>query len=222
LRKSALRTDPYLAERYLVSYLPSASSLLLPTKAASRPTDLVALGCAGHTPWDVEYELRDIRSFFKDVRLYFGKEATLETLRREKGDVLHLAVEMQRDEDQPGNTHIVLSDGKSSATFDRVSLGRLLTIPAFGAVVVSNLGEEHTTVHPAEPYVLLAAGSSVVIMNSYVPTRGAKKVFGAGMYTALLSGVAVDAAYRKAQLEMIKDPAYAAPHFWAPFFLWSK
>jgi tetratricopeptide (TPR) repeat protein len=222
LRKSALPADPYLAERYAVSYAPSASSLLLPQSAPGKVTEVVGLGCAGATSWDVEYELRDIRSFYKDVRLYFGKEATLEALRGEHASVLHVAAELVMDDRRPGNAHILVSDGKSAATFAPTPLGELLQLKPFGVVAISNLADEHTQILPAEPYVFLAGGNSTVVANSYVPTRGAKKMFWAGFYSALLSGVDADAAYRKALLEMIKDPKYAAPHLWAPFFLWSR
>lgn len=222
LRKSALPADPYLAERFTVSYLPSMSTLLLPQTSPRNVTEVAALGCPGETSWDVEYELRDIRSFYKDVRLHFGAEATIGTLRAEHADVLHLAVELVLDDRRPGNGHVLLSDGKSAVTYARTSLGDLLSLKPFGVVALSNLSDGHTQIHPAEPYVFLAGGNSTVVLNSYVPTRGAKKTFWAGFYAGLQSGVGADAAYRKAQLEMIKDPRFAAPHLWAPFFLWTR
>jgi hypothetical protein len=222
LRKSALAGDPYLVERFTVSYLPSASAMLLPQAVPRTVKDVVALGCPGETSWDVEYELRDIRSFYKDLRLHFGKDATIGTLRNERADVLHLAAELSLDDRRPDNAHLVLSDGKSAMSTTRIPLGELLSLPSSGVVIVSNLSDAHAQIHPAEPYVLLASGSGMTLLTSYVPTRGAKKMFWAGLYAALASGVGPDAAYRRAQLEMLKDPKYAGPHFWAPFFLWSR
>jgi hypothetical protein len=61
-----------------------------------------------------------------------------------------------------------------------------------------------------------------VIGNGFTPSRKTKKFFGEVFYTALLGGNSVQSAYRKVQMEMIKNPDYAPQFVWAPFFLWGK
>ena len=222
LARGSQRSGGYLAEQHAVSYLPSASTLLLGRAPARKVSEVVALGCPGGTAWDVEYELRDIRAFYKDVRLYFDQQASLATLQKESEDLLHLAVRFQSNDLRPGNSFLTLSDGESPETVRRVPLGELLSLPRIPAVVVSDLDDQRLGVRPAEPYLFLANGTQEVVFTSTVPSRKAKKFFGEVFYTALLAGDDVRGAYRKAQLEMIRTGEYSSPFTWAPFVLWGR
>src|SRR5207249_2628383 len=64
------RTGP-LIERIDVSYLPSAAALLFPSAPEQVVKTVVGFGHPGKTSWDVEYELKDIRSFYDKARMYF-------------------------------------------------------------------------------------------------------------------------------------------------------
>ena len=212
----------FVAEKHAVSYLPSASSLLLPRIRIGQVKEVVGVGCPGGTSWDVEYELRDIRAFFKDVRLYFDQQASLATLQKENEDLLHLAIRFQFNDQRPGNSFFILSDGESAGTMKHIPLGQLLSLPPVPAVVVSDLDEHRAGIRPSEPYLFLANGTQEIVFTSTVPSRKAKKFFGEIFYTTLLTGADVRAAYRKAQLEMIRTADYASPFTWAPFFLWGR
>ena len=222
LRKSPFQNNPYLAEQYLVSYLPSASALFLNGVQLPIVRDVVALGHPGETSWDVEYELRDIRAFYKDARLYFNQQAILATLQKEHCDVLHMAAEVHFNDRKPGNSYLVLSDGQSITSWKRVLFGELFSLPTFATVIISDLAADQNAAHRSEPYIFLANGSGAVIMNVYVPSRKTKKFFGEIFYTALLAGNTSQAAFRRVQLDMIKSPEYSSPFAWAPFFLWGK
>jgi CHAT domain-containing protein/tetratricopeptide (TPR) repeat protein len=234
LRRGAGRGNPYLAERALVRYLPAAFTLGFRSTAPPRPRptaknpeappqkEILAVGHTGTSGWDVEYELRDIRAFFKDARFLFGQQATLAALRQERGDILHLALEFRFDDRNPENSYVLLSDGKAFNTTAPVFWGSLFSIPPFPTVVVSDLAEDRATVRPALPYILLANGTTAVIDQMYVPMRKTKKYFGEVFYTTLLTGASSEAAFRQMQLEMIRNPEYSAPFIWAPFGLWGK
>ena len=222
LARPLQRIGGFLAEGHAVSYLPSASSLLLPRVRKGQVKDVVAVGCPGGTSWDVEYELRDIRAFYKDVRLYFDQQASLATLQKENEDLLHLALRFQFNDPRPGNSFFILSDGESAGSTKRIPLGELLSLPPVAAVVVSDLDAHRLGIRPSEPYLFLANGTQQVVFTSTVPSRKAKKFFGEIFYTTLLAGADVRAAYRKAQLEMIKTGEYAPAFTWAPFFLWGR
>jgi tetratricopeptide (TPR) repeat protein len=222
LARGAQRSGGFVAEQHAVSYLPSAGSLLLGRATKGQVRQVVGLGCPGGTSWDVEYELRDIRAFYKEVRLYFEAQATLATLQKESEDLLHLSLRMQFNDARPGNSFVLLSDGESAETMKRVPLGDLLSLPQIPAVVLSDLNGERQWIRPSEPYLFLSNGTQELIFTSTVPSRKAKKFFGEIFYTSLLSGADVRAAYRKAQLEMIKTADYASPFTWAPFFLWGR
>ena len=222
LSRGMPRTGGFVAEQHAVSYLPSASSLLLPRPRRGQVKEVVGVGCPGGTSWDVEYELRDIRAFYKDVRLYFDQQATLATLRKETEDLLHLAIRFQFNDPRPGNSFFILSDGESAGTMRHIPLGELLSLPPVPAVVVSDLDEHRMGIRPSEPYLFLANGTQQIVFTSTVPSRKAKKFFGEIFYTTLLTGADVRTAYRKAQMEMIRTSDYASAFTWAPFFLWGR
>jgi tetratricopeptide (TPR) repeat protein len=222
LREGRRTESPYVAENHLVSYLPAAVLTKLQGAQLSVVTDVVGLGFAGAVPWDVEYELRDIRAFYKDARLHFREDATLQTLQEEKGDVLHLAIPFTVRQRHPGNSYLLLSDGKSFSTSTEVPLGDLFSLPAFPTLVVSNLSRGGTAHHVCIPYLLLAGGSRAVIVNGFIPSRKAKKYFGELFYTSLLAGNTSTTAFRQVQVGMIKNPEYSSPHLWGVFFLWGK
>jgi tetratricopeptide (TPR) repeat protein len=222
LSKGGLRGGGYLAAQHTISYLPSAGSALLP-RAPQRPVkDVVALGYAGGSGWDVEYELRDIRAFYKEVRLYFGQQASLATLQKERGDVLHIAARFLYDADRPGASCVVLSDGKSADVMKRIPAGELMGIPPSMTVIVSDLDGGRLGIRPAEPYLFLANGTQQVIFTSRTPSRKAKKLFGELFYTSVLGGAASRTAYHEAQVAMIKSAEFGRPSAWAWFTLWGK
>ncbi|MEW6510466.1 MAG: CHAT domain-containing protein [Bacteroidota bacterium] len=222
LHPGALRGGGYFAEQHMVSYLPSAGALLLP-RSSSRPVkEVVAVGYPGGSGWDVEYELRDIRAFYKDVRLYFGQQASLATLQQERGDLLHIAARFLFNDERPGNSCFILSDGKAAEIMKRIPDGELLSLPRYGTVVVSDLDSGRSGIRPAEAYLFLGSGTQELIFTARPPSRKAKKFFGEVLYTSLLAGANSRTAFQKAQTEMIKSAEYAPPHVWAPFVLWGK
>jgi CHAT domain-containing protein len=222
LSRGVAKGGGYVADAHTVSYLPTAGALLLPRPQQTAVKEVVGVGYPGGSGWDVEYELRDIRAFYRDMRLYFDQNACLATLQKERGDVLHLAARFSFNEDRPGNSFLLLSDGKSADPARRVPLGDLLSLPPWPTVVVSDLDGQRLGIHPSEPYLFLANGTQQVIFNSRVPSRKTKKMFGELFYTSLLGGASVRAAYHQAQLDMIRNPAFAGPYQWGWFILWGR
>jgi tetratricopeptide (TPR) repeat protein len=219
LRRNSIQAS-YLAERVLVDYLPSADVLGLRAPPPSIVRDVIALGHEGTSDWDVEYELRDIRAFYKETRLYFGPQATLATLQREHADLLHIAAEFRWDNRDPANSSVILPDSRSPEMARSILQEELLGLPPFPVVVLSNLSPKYSSIHPAEPYLFLANGGRTVIMDGFPPERKTKKYFGEVFYTALLSGKLPCEAFHQAQLDMIRNPDYRSMHTWGAFFLW--
>lgn len=222
LRRTQLQGSPYLAEQRLISYLPGGAWVNERGEEAANLKNIVGLGYAGSTGWDVEYELRDINAFYKEAKLYFGQRASLSTLQRENGDLLHLAMEVRYTDQGPWNAAVIMSDGKSLTSSTSVLFGDLLLLPRFPAVVVSNL----TAGQPYVPAVLaplfLSNGSRMVAINAYTPSRKLKKIFGEVFYTALLSGATPEQAFRKAQQDLIRTADFSSPLVWGSYFLWGQ
>lgn len=211
----------YLIERYAISYLPDARALPLRGAVTQPAKDIVALGNPGRTQWDVEYELRDIRAFFKDAKLLFNQQATIASLKKSAGDVLHLAAEFNYDGRHPGTSSTVLSDGESFNGTRVYNWGHWLDAGMFATTIVSNLSEGEK-IQPELPLIFMLNGSGNVIVNAIVPARKTKKFFGEAFYTSLLAGANGADAYRQALLTMINTPEYSPSSVWAPYFLWGK
>jgi CHAT domain-containing protein len=220
LRRSSIPGTPYFAEQKLVSYLPSALWVRDRGEAEGPVKEVVGLGFAGTTAWDVEYELRDIRAFYKEARLYFGEQATMNSLRGEKGDLLHLAIEVRFPDQAPWNAAMLFSDGQSLTT-TKVPLADLLGLPHFPVFVLSNLAPDEPGVPDAVAPLVLSNGARCVVVNTLTPSRKMKKFFGEAFYTSLLGGMTPARAFQKAQGEMIRNPEFSSPLVWSSYFLWS-
>jgi CHAT domain-containing protein len=221
LRVSRRKSERYLIQRSTVLYLPSAAFLLLPSSQPAQRLGIVGFGHAGTTQWDVEYELRDIRAFAKDARLFFGTEAVLAKLQNERASIFHLAVEFHYDGRAQGNSYLLLSDGISQSTTKSYSWGVLASLPTVEGLILSDLGV-HTGIPPAKPSLLLMRGTRATVMTAYPAHRKTKKYFGELFYTSYLTGNAPQESYRMALVGMIENAEYEAPYIWAPFFLWGR
>ncbi len=222
LRRNNLFGTPFLAEQKTVCYLPGAHWLAGKAAEPGTVKTVAGLGFAGTTAWDVEYELRDIRAFFKEARLAFGQQATLEELQKERADVLHLAVGVRFAAEAPWNAALILSDGKSNTTPAPVPLGALLTLPPVPTVVFSCLTPDQPLTPALVAPLFLGNGSRFVIATAYTPSRKLKKFFCESWYTALASGATPEQAFRKAQRDMIRNPEFSSPLVWSAYTLWGR
>ena len=219
LRRAPVPGSPYLIERSPVQYL---TGLRFPsTSTPGVPVLVTCAGFAGTSPWDVEYELRDIRFFFKDARMLFHRDATLDSLRAVRSDVLHLALPMNFGVHSPLAGRFLLSDGESREGSRSIPLNMLTTFPAVRIVVVSSLSAGIPSFDALVPFALGANGSGTIVMNVFMPTRGAKKAFGELFYTALLQGVSAEVAVQKAQVEMIRGKQFSTPAAWGAYMAWT-
>jgi CHAT domain-containing protein len=146
----------------------------------------------------------------------------LPTLRREHGDILHLALDLRYSSSSPENSCVILSDAKIRDIPKETLWGEFLGTTAFPTVIVSQLRADSISIDQLLPSLFLVNGSATVIVNMLPVSRKAKKFWGEIFYTTLLSGKSTGSAYRQALLEMIRNREYAAPYMWAPFLLWGK
>ncbi len=220
LRRSSSSGYPYLVDQCDVQYVATPHVLSNSSASTGAVQSVTCVGFPGFTGWDVEYELRDVRYFFKDAGMLFGREATIESLRKNRSDVLHMAVDIQFGLRAPLLGALYLSDGVSSTGYRRVPLSSLAQLPANRLVIVSNLSSMPLTLDPGLAFTFAANGSEGIVMNVVPPLRGAKKAFSEYLYTALATGASPEVAFRKAQQEMIKKREFSAPQYWAPFLYW--
>ncbi len=211
-----------LINKFEISYLPSAAVLLFASKPEQSVHDVIGFGHAGRTGWDVEYELKDIRSFYDKAKMYFDTTATFAHLAGLSTDVLHLAAEFTVNTDVPDSSVIVVSDGATPDGLTGIPLGSLLAIPTTQAFVFSNITPAAGGLSRYAPMAFLANGTRTVIATMWQGERKAKKYFGEVFYTNLLGGISSGEAYHKAMTAMTKNEDFSKLYDWGLYYQFGR
>ncbi|HEV8539442.1 MAG TPA: CHAT domain-containing protein [Bacteroidota bacterium] len=211
-----------LINKFPIKYLPSAAVLLFHAKEEKFVREVVGLGHPGQTNWDVEYELKDIRSFYDKARMFFDTAATLPHLGLSPYDVLNIAAEFKIDTAVPDNSAIALSDNTTSSGVREVPLGEMLSIPIPPALVFSNISPAAGGLSRYAPMLFLAGGTRTVIVTMWQGERKAKKYFGEVFYTDLMSGTPASAAYHHAMTAMTKSEEFSRIHRWGLYYQFGR
>ncbi len=218
LRSGNVVKGEYVAERQLVRYLPFASAALFQSNPKRLLNSMVAVGNPNVTNWEVDYVLRDIKTFFKEAKLFLGPDATVGNLFGSTGDVLHIATDFLFDAAHPRNSFLSLSDGKTANGSVNVPLGSLHAVYNYPCVIVMNVGPSIESVNQCHMALLLLNGTRSVIGTFWQPERGAVRAFDEQFYSSLANRMSLESAYLQAQREMIAMPIFRPPHQWAAFF----
>lgn len=208
----------YLIEITSVDYLPSLASIRYKTTEAERINKVVALGNPTGKNWSIDYELRDIRSFFKEATIYIGKEATWENLKDVKADVLQISSEFHLGEGDSPLGVVGLTKVQNPDEVAKIPFERLTEIEAPPLVVLSNQYGQGVGLSTIHALVLRINGTSDIFLNAWISDRKATKFFSEFFYTHLSNGLAPGDAYRQALLNLIRTRDVSHPHSWGQFF----
>jgi CHAT domain-containing protein len=208
----------YVIELTSVDYVPSLSSLRYRTASNARLQDVVAFGNPTGKNWSVDYELRDIRSFFKDATVMVGLETSWSNLKSIKADVLQISTEFsQRGAEFPLGS-MVLSNGLMVEQSTAVPFEKLAELEAIPLVVLSNHYGQGEGLSAEHALLLRINGTSDIFFNAWQADRRAAKFFSEYFFTHLANGIAPGDAYREALLNLIRTREVSQPHSWAQFF----
>jgi CHAT domain-containing protein len=213
---------PPLIDRYCISNLPSAAVLLFNQQKEKFVQNVVGFGYPGRTSWDVEYELKDIRSFYEKAKMIFNTTATLDHLAGAQYDVLHVGAEFAVSTNVPNNSVIILSDGTTPDGLREVPLGDLLAVPVPPVLVFSNITPKAGGLARYVPMAFLANGTQTVVATVWQGERKAKKYFGEVFYTSLMAGVPSGQAYQQAMVALTKRDEFAQLHRWGLYYRYGK
>lgn len=208
----------YLIERTNVDYLSSLNDLTFQTVSASRVRSVSAMGDPTGKDWSIDYELRDVRSFFRDADVYTGLEATWGNLTALRGQVLQLSTEFRSDMFGMPYGSVAFSDGETVGQSIVLPFARLSELPVYPVMILSNHYGEGLGLDPAHAYFLRMNGVADVFLNAWSADRKAAKFFSEYLYTHLANGLAPGDAYRQALLGIIKMREIQHPHAWGQFF----
>ena len=211
-----------MIEQIAISYLPSTAAVLFTQNEDSQVFHVGAVGHPGHTGWDVEYELRDIRSFYDSARVFVGNRATLETFKVAAYDALHLALEFNLNTDVPDRSTFVLSDGRTSYGLTSASVGDALQIPSPFVMIISNLSTQAGGMSEYVPLAFLANAVPSVITTMWQGNRREKRYFGEVFYTALKGGLIPSQAYQDAILATKKKTEFSTLNKWGLYYRFGK
>ncbi len=211
-----------LLERRTVRYLPSAAILFCSRPPERFVSTVAGVGYPGSTNWDVEYELKDIRSFYDKARMLFDTAATVIRLSQLSADVVHIAAEFSLAASGPDRSGVFLSDGLTPFGQSRVPLGTLAALPPPQTLLLSSISATPGVLNRYVPALFLANGTRTVIATMWRGDRKAKRYFGEIFYTNLMTGLPAGDAYRSAALALVKKGEYAAQQRWGLYFQYGR
>ena len=209
-------------ERYNISYLSSASEILftLPQERAS--VRVIGMGHPGRTAWDVEYELDDIRAFYREAQLFFDTAATLARLASRTIDVLHLDAEAAVDNSYPDNSLIVLSDGITPLKPSDVPFGECMRQAPPQTVIFSDISATPGGLSHYGALAFRVNGCRTVIGTFWQGERKAKKYFGEVFYTNLITGHSASDSYHAAMVALAKKEEFSAAYRWGLYYQFGR
>ncbi len=206
----------HLIEYGSVDYLSSWAALVYPTRPALRMQSIVAFGNPSGRNWSTDYELRDIRSFFRLADVVIGRDATWKDLRSKRPDLLQLATSFQ-----PGlrafGTFMAADSARIDATID-VPFERLTDMSPPPVVILTDDRGDAGGLRPDHALLLRVNGTADIFLNRWIADRKASKFFSEFFFTHLSNGLAPGDAYRQALLNLLQTPYVSHPRSWAQFF----
>ena len=208
----------YVIELTSVDYLGSLTSLRYKSAATSRIRDVVAFGNPTGKQWSVDYELRDIRSFFKGATIFIGLETSWNNVKSAKPDVLQLSTEYTSGSGVSPLGEITLSNGLMVEESVSIPFEKLTELEAIPVIVLSNQYGQGVGLTPNHAMLLRLNGTSDVFYNAWFADRKAAKFFSEFFYTSLSGGLAPGDAYRQALLNLIRIREVSHPRSWGQFF----
>jgi CHAT domain-containing protein len=211
-------TVQYVVEFTSVDYLPSLSALRFKGASSQRFEQVVALGNPTGKNWSIDYELRDIRSFFKEATILISMDATWDNLKSAEADLLQLSTDFVMSEGTSVLGMVSFAKPQTPEDVSKVPFEKLLELRAPSLIVLSNQYGQGFGLTSAHAMVLRINGTPDVFLNAWFSDRKTSKFFSEFFYTHLANGLAPGDAYRQALLNLIRTRDVNHPHSWGQFF----
>jgi tetratricopeptide (TPR) repeat protein len=208
----------YVIELMSVDFVPSLASLRYRAASAARMEDVVAFGNPTGKNWSVDYELRDIRSFFKGARVMVGLETSWDNLKSIKADILQISTEFSQPNVEFPLGTFVLSNGLMVEQSTAIPFEKLAELDATPVLALSNHYGQGVGISAEHALLLHLNGTPDVFFNAWSADRKAAKFFSEYFFTHLANGLAPGDAYRQALLNLIRTREVSHPRSWGQFF----
>ena len=217
------RGPDYVARRWQCVELVKAADLRELQGRAVAPKGLLALGNPDGSLPGAEREVRGLARFFPRSQLYFGAQARAEVLRTFPAGTgyLHLATHGVLNGRDPVASYLVVAGSKlhirdvyglSLRELRLVTLSACQTAMQEGEVV----GGEVTSLAQA---FSVAGGRAVLASLWDVSDEGTERLMSA-LYSKVSAGMSLGMALQQAQWELMAQPKFQHPFYWAAFSLY--
>ncbi len=214
--------EAYLADRFAISYAPSASvySLCQRTQVDSTGQSLI-MGIADAQAPAILDEVAALGGILPGARIFTGAQATQQVLEQHGpgSQIVHIATHGYFRQDNPMFSSIRLGDSHLSL-YDLYHL----RLPA-GLVVLSGCATGLNVIKPGDEQIglvrgLLQAGAQSVILSLWDVHDSSTKECMVAFYTRLQQGLSKALALQGAMGELRERRPH--PYYWAPFLLIGK
>jgi len=211
-----------LSEIVDVSYLPYLAAIKSLQSPPRFINAVVAIGNPRGNNWPLDFELRDIRSFFRGATVSVSQNANKDRLFESTGDVLQLSTDFTTDTLFPGRSTFVLSSGSITDPDAHIPVADLVRLHPFPIVYLSDERSSESGLTPLHAALLMMNGTSNVILTFKPVESKAGKLFSEKFYSALANGSNVNDAFRSATGAMSSSQEFGAPYEWSQFFRYGK
>ncbi|MBI2430254.1 MAG: CHAT domain-containing protein [Ignavibacteriales bacterium] len=205
-----------LIESTEVSYLPSLYFL---HERKALPRFIINVVAAGFSPdarWGLEFELRDIRSFYKNTQVFVKQSATLEKLESATGELLHIASLFDSTPD--GEQSIILSDGGSSVMGTNVPISKFTALTPFPFVYLADINAKTNSITKDHSVMWLMNGTQSLVVNELPITPRLSRAFNEEIYSTYSSTFSPYTAYRQAMIQLSKQKEFSDGMSFAAYF----
>lgn len=221
----------YLIQDKEIVYLAGADILkaVQPHPAESEGKGLMAFGnpTGANLPF-AQSEVNAIARIFPASTTYSGAQATkgaLEDAKSQTVRILHFATHGYLDAAHPHKSFIFMANGDAPAgqlTFGEIETLHLdkVDLVTLSACQTALQGEEPKGTEVASlAEAFTRAKAHTIVASLWSVADESTQALMVAFYQNLAVGQSKAAALRAAQLQLLRDPRYAHPYYWAPFIL---
>jgi|GEM_PF-3548583 len=189
-----------------VSYLPSLYFLTEKKPLPRFITNVVATGFSSDSRWGLEFELRDVRSFFKNAQVIVNQQATLQKLQTIQGECFRIASHFTTTAD--GEHFFRLSDGTPSIVGTETPISSFTSLATFPFVYLTDLNTKNNFISTEHKVLWLMNGAQSVVVNELPTTPKLSRIFNEGMYAGYASTFNPYSAYRQGMLHVMNQKEF--------------
>jgi hypothetical protein len=199
-----------------VSYLPASQFLRTTKRFPKFLNNIVAFGYTPDPRWGLEFELRDIRSFFRNPQIFVNQNATKENLEKTFGEMLQISSPFTSSVD--GKFSVTLSDGNPSPVGVEIPISTFASLHPFPLVYMADIDSKGNDIGMQHSLYWLMNGTSSVITTQFPVEAKMTRLFGETFYSTLSSTIDPYGSYRRGVQRLIDEKDFSGNKTWRSFF----